>query len=60
MKKINQVLYQSGQKWSEPEKHPMIKIANNYLKEVGFNYGDKIEVEYQQDKITIKKVIRSN
>lgn len=60
MTKINQVLYQAGQKWNEPENYPMIKIANNYLKEAGFNYKDKIEVEYQKEKIIITKVGNNN
>lgn len=56
MKKINQVIYQAGGKWSEPHEHPMIRIANTYLKKTGFNYGDKIEVEYKEGEINIKKI----
>ena len=54
MKKINQVLYQAG----KTEEYPMIKIANNYLKDAGFNYGDKIEIDYQKELIIIKKVVK--
>ena len=60
MKKINQVIYQNGARWYEPEEHPMIKIANNYLKEAGFNYLDKIEIEYKKGEIVIKKVVNTN
>lgn len=56
MKKINQVLYQVGARYIEPARYPMIKIANSYLKKAGFNYGDKIEVEYQKGEIHIKKI----
>ena len=56
MKKINKVLYQNGVRWLEPEKHPMIRIANNYLKKAGFEYGNKIEVEYQKGKVIIVKL----
>jgi len=56
MKKINQVLYQNGAKWIDPQEHPMIRIANNYLKKAGFNYGNKIEVEYQEGIVVIKKI----
>ena len=47
-------------RWYEPETHPMIRIANNYLKEAGFNYKDKIEVEYKKEEIIIKKVAKNN
>jgi len=55
MIKVNQVLYQAGAKAINPSQYPMIKIANNYLKNAGFNYGDKIKVEYLKEKIIITK-----
>lgn len=35
---------------------PMIRIANKYLKDYGFNIGDKAEIEYKQNELIIKKV----
>jgi len=35
---------------------PMIRIANQYLKNCGFNVGDVAKIEYQQNKLIIKKV----
>ena len=36
---------------------PMIRIANRFLKDMGFNIGDKIEVQYLEKEIIIKKLI---
>jgi len=33
---------------------PMIRIANRYLKNAGFNIGDKVEVQYASKEIIIK------
>lgn len=35
---------------------PQITIGNKTLSEYGFNVGDSVEVEYQENKITIKKI----
>jgi hypothetical protein len=35
---------------------PMIRISNKYLKNYGFNVGDKAEIEYRQNELIIKKV----
>ena len=37
--------------WAEK---PFIRIANKYLEKYGFHVGDRIEVEYQPDQITIR------
>jgi len=59
MTKINKVLYQAGSRYFNPKEQPMIRIANNYLKEAGFNYGEKIEVEYKKGVIIIRKIAES-
>ena len=35
---------------------PKIVIANHFLKDIGFNIGDKINVQYQENKIIIHKL----
>ena len=35
---------------------PKIVIANHFLKNIGFNIGDKVEVQYQENKIIIHKL----
>ena len=34
----------------------MIRVSNNYLKNYGFNVGDKAEIEYKTNELIIKKV----
>ncbi len=36
---------------------PYIRLANNYLLACGFKGGDKINVEYQQNKLILTKII---
>ena len=36
---------------------PMIRLQGKHLKSYGFNIGDIIEVYFEQNNITIKKVI---
>ncbi len=36
---------------------PFIRIANNYLLACGFKGGDKISLEYKQNKLIITKII---
>jgi len=36
---------------------PFIRIGNRFLKEAGFKIGDKVEVQYLNKKIIIKKLI---
>lgn len=35
---------------------PMIRIANCFLKSMGFNIGDKVSVQYGKEEIIIKKL----
>ena len=37
------------------ERVPMIKISNKMLEKYGFRVGDEVEIEYAEDKITLKK-----
>jgi len=36
---------------------PYIRLVNNYLLACGFKVGDKINVEYQQNKLILTKII---
>jgi hypothetical protein len=36
---------------------PFIRIGNRFLKEAGFRIGDKVEVQYLDKEIIIKKLI---
>lgn len=43
-----------------PDKRvPMIRISGKFLNRYGINIGDKIEVDYSEDQITIKKLNQS-
>jgi len=35
---------------------PFIRIGNRFLKDMGFRIGDKIEVQYLDNEIIIKKL----
>lgn len=52
MKKKMKIYYLFNNKF---EKVPMIKISNKMLEKFGFRVGDEVEIEYANDKITIKK-----
>lgn len=69
MKREMKVYYATGDKvigrfglygYSWPVKEvillPSIKIENNFLYQAGFKVGDKIEVEYGKETITIRKL----
>ena len=52
MKKKMKIYYLFNNK---NERVPLIKISNKMLERYGFKIGDKVEIEYADDKITIKK-----
>jgi len=55
MKRKQKVYYQHyGCRGS---KHPLIRIAGQYLKRFDFNVGDIIEVDIGSGQIIIKKVV---
>jgi len=50
--KLHTITYKPGER---REQTPCIRIANKLLKEYGFAVGDKVEVVYQKNKLTINK-----
>ncbi len=36
--------------------HPYIRLAGKYLENIGFNIGDRINIQIEQGKITITKI----
>ena len=42
--------------YATDKQKPMIRIANFFLLKSGFNVGDKVDVEYKEKKIIIKKL----
>lgn len=42
--------------YSADKQKPMIRIANFFLLKSGFEVGDKVEVEYKEKKIIIRKI----
>jgi antitoxin component of MazEF toxin-antitoxin module len=50
--KLQTITYKPGER---REQTPCIRIANKLLKKYGFKIGDKVEVVYQKNKLTINK-----
>ena len=42
--------------YSSDKQKPMIRIANFFLLKSGFKVGDKVEVEYQDNQLIIRKI----
>jgi DNA invertase Pin-like site-specific DNA recombinase len=51
--KFQTITYKPGERH---EQTPCIRIANKLLKKYGFEIGDKVEVVYQRNKLTINKI----
>ena len=54
-RRINKVYYAyyDHERWPP---HPVIHLAGKYLKQYGFNVGDRIEVVVEPDQISIRKI----
>ncbi len=50
--KFQTITYKPGDRRAQT---PCIRIANKLLKKYGFVIGDKVEVVYQKNKLTINK-----
>ena len=55
MSKIKNIRKISYRSWSGFRPVPFIPIQGIFLKELGFEFGDKIKVKYEQGKIIITK-----
>ena len=51
MKRIQKITYKPGDR----KEKPMIRISNRYLRQYGFDVGGRIEIEYADGAITIRK-----
>jgi len=51
MKKNHKIYYS----WNNKKYVPLIQIRGEWLERLGFKIGDTVEVEYDDNKIVIKK-----
>ena len=58
MKRKMTMAYSTDTKFvhSSDSQKPMIRIANFFLLKSGFKVGDKVEVEYQDNQLIIRKI----
>ena len=48
-------VYYQYPRWDKKNKVPTIRLKGNWLKEIGFDVGDKIEVECEEGRLVIRK-----
>ncbi len=50
----NMTVYYQYPRWDKREQVPTIRLKGNWLKEIGFDVGDKIEVEGEEGRLVIR------
>lgn len=55
----NMTVYYQYPRWDKKDKVPTIRLKGNWLKEIGFEVGDKIEVECEEGRLVIRKKIEN-
>ena len=56
MSKIKTIRKISYRSWNSFQPVPFISLEGIFLKELGFEFGDRIKVKYEQGKIIITKL----